>query len=382
MSEGTASEDTQTEATQTEATQTEATQTKATHHEPGTPAWADLGTTDAEAAVAFYAGLFGWEAENTPAGQAGTYVICRRDGKDVVALYEQDEGMRSRGVPPLWLVYFSVDDVTAAAQQVQEAGGTVHAQPFDVAEAGRMALVQDPTGAMFGLWQPGNRAGAEILHQPGAMDWFELATNDPEKAGQFYEQVFGWSVNSEEYDGTPYTTCLRGEEPVAGILPADALPEDVAPNWSVYFAVEDCAAAVEMAQNSGGQLLFGPHEMPRVGQFAGLRDPQGAAFAVIQPTSGEDEESDEKSSDSEQSGERDESESESQSESKSKSESESEGSEDSSDASGKGEDEQSDDAQQEGESDEKGEPSEELREKNQDSGEAQADGTTDDEGVR
>ena len=120
------------------------------------------------------------------------------------------------------------------------------------------------------------------------MDWFELATNDPEKAGAFYEQVLGWTVNAEEFDGTPYTTCLRGEEPVAGILPAEALPEGVPPNWSVYFAVEDCAAVVEKAQQTGGELLFGPHDMPRVGRFAGLRDPQGAAFAVIQPTSPED----------------------------------------------------------------------------------------------
>ena len=198
--------------------------------------------------------------------------------------------MRSRGVPPLWLVYFSVDDVSAAAAKAQEAGGTVHAQPFDVAQAGRMALVQDPTGAMFALWQAGSRAGAEVLHEPGTLDWFELATNDPEKAGEFYEQVLGWSVNAEEFDGTPYTTCLLGEQPVAGILPAEALGEDVAPNWGVYFAVEDCAATVEKAQSSGGELVFGPLDMPRVGQFAGLRDPQGAAFAVIQPTSADDDE--------------------------------------------------------------------------------------------
>src|SRR3954468_19127273 len=254
-----------------------------TKHEAGTPSWADLGTTDAEAAVGFYSALFGWEAENTPAGPAGTYVLCRREGKDVVGLYEQNEAMRSRGVPPLWLIYISVDDIAAATRAVEEAGGTVHAQPFDIADAGRMSLVQDPTGAMFGLWEAKNRPGAQVLHEPGAMDWFELATNDAEKAGEFYEKVLGWEVKTEDFGGTEYTTCWSGESAVAGILPAASLPEDVPPNWSVYFAVEDCAAAVEQATSSGGELVFGPQDMPSVGQFAGLRDPQGAAFAVIQP---------------------------------------------------------------------------------------------------
>jgi predicted enzyme related to lactoylglutathione lyase len=375
-----------------------------TKHEAGTPSWADLGTTDSEAAVAFYAGLFGWEAENTPAGPAGTYVMCRLGGKDVVGLYEQDEAMRSRGVPPLWLVYISVDDVAAAAKAVEEAGGTVHAQPFDVAEAGRMALVQDPTGAMFGLWQAGNRAGAEVLHQPGAMDWFELATNDPEKAGTFYEQVLGWTVNAEEFDGTPYTTCLRGEEPVAGILPAEALPEGVAPNWSLYFAVEDCAATVEKAQQTGGELLFGPHEMPRVGQFAGLRDPQGAAFAVIQPTSTDDGSEDQSEGDrsegegSEGEGSKGEGSEDERSEAEeSESErSEGEGSEgEQSEGEGsKGEDSQAHPVEgaQSGGSDDggndtshdtgSGEANEQVAEEKNDRGEAQADGQEDDSGIR
>src|SRR3954469_20651883 len=254
-----------------------------TKHEAGTPSWADLGTTDAEAAVGFYSALFGWEAENTPAGPAGSYVLCRREGKDVVGLYEQNEAMRSRRGPPIWLIYISVDDIAEATRAVEEAGGTVHAQPFDLAEAGRMALVQDPTGAMCGLWEAKNRPGAQVLHEPGAMDWFELATNDAEKAGEFYEKVLGWEVKTEDFGGTEYTTCWSGESAVAGILPAASLPEGVPPNWSVYFAVEDCAATVAKATDEGAQVLFGPHEAPSVGQFAGLRDPQGAAFAIIQP---------------------------------------------------------------------------------------------------
>src|SRR4051812_42186030 len=254
-----------------------------TKHAAGTPSWADLGTTDAEAATAFYSNVFGWETEKTSAGPAGDYVLCRLDGALVAGLYEQDQAMKQRGVPPMWLVYVSVDDVVAAAAAVPDGGGTVHGQPFEVGDAGRMALVQDPTGAMFALWQARKRPGAEAMHAPGAMDWFELATDDPEKAGAFYEQVLGWDVQREEFDGTAYTTCRVGDEAVAGILPGESLPEGVPPNWSVYFAVEDCAATIEKAQQAGAELIFGPQDMPSVGQFAGLRDPQGAAFAVIQP---------------------------------------------------------------------------------------------------
>jgi predicted enzyme related to lactoylglutathione lyase len=223
------------------------------------------------------------------------------------------------------------------------------------------------------------------------MDWFELATNDPEKAGAFYEQVLGWTVNSEEFDGTPYTTCLRGEEPVAGILPAEALPEGVPPNWSVYFAVEDCTAVVEKAQQTGGELLFGPHEMPRVGRFAGLRDPQGAAFAVIQPTSPEDSSGDEADGESEGGksegadgadgkSEGAEDKAEGKSEGKDGAEGKSEGKHESDDkAASKDE---PDDAVQDGEADTKGEPNEELKKQNEDRGEAQADGQSDDSGVR
>src|ERR1700712_3383861 len=343
----------------------------------GTPSGAALGTTDGLAATGFYAGVFGWEAENTPSGPAGIYTLLRQGGKDVAALYEQNDAMKQRGVPPLWLVYIAVDDASATGQKGLDAGGTVPPQTFHGAEAGRMALVQDPAGAMFGLWQAGSRKGAEVLHEPGALDWFELATNDPEAAGAFYEQVLGWTVNAEEFDGTPYTTCLRGEEPVAGILPAEALPEGVPPNWSVYFAVEDCAATVEKAQQTGGELIFGPHEMPRVGRFAGLRDPQGAAFAVIQPTSPEDTSGDESEAGESGAGESDAGESDESS----KPEGASEG-QDKSEGKAKSGGDEPDDAVQDGEAETRGEPNEELKEQKKDRGQAQADGQSDDSEVR
>jgi predicted enzyme related to lactoylglutathione lyase len=256
--------------------------TDVTSHEPGTPSWADLGTTDGKAAKEFYSNLFGWEAEDSPTDdQGGIYTIFKVDGKRVAALYEQGQEMREREVPPMWLTYVTVANADEAAQAAEKAGGKVHAQPFDVLESGRMALLQDPTGAMIAIWQAKEHPGAEKLHEPGALDWFELSTNDPDKAGEFYEQVFGWTRETQDLGTGPYVVCSRGDQPVAGIPPKESLPEGVPPNWSVCFQVDDCDATLEKAKEAGAEVQFGPVEIQGVGKFAVIKDPQGAHFTVL-----------------------------------------------------------------------------------------------------
>jgi predicted enzyme related to lactoylglutathione lyase len=144
---------------------------------PGVFCWADLGTTDAAAAKAFYTGLLGWEAEDLAAGDDGVYTMFRRDGRDVAALYEM--GAEERGeLPPHWSSYVSVDDVEAVAARARELGATVVAEPFDVTDSGRMAVVRDPGGAIVHLWQAGRHIGAGCVNEPGCMVWNELATPD------------------------------------------------------------------------------------------------------------------------------------------------------------------------------------------------------------
>ena len=138
---------------------------KRERYEPGTFCWVDLQTTDREGAKAFYGALFGWEAEDMPAGDAGTYTMLRLDGDEVCGLYEMETARSEQGTPPHWFSYVSVEDADATASRASELGGTVFGEAFDVGDAGRMAFVQDPTGAMLGVWQPRQRiarAGSTI----------------------------------------------------------------------------------------------------------------------------------------------------------------------------------------------------------------------------
>jgi uncharacterized protein len=251
-----------------------------TSYAPGTPCWVDLGTPDIEAAVAFYGGLFGWEIpEPENAEQAGGYRQAMLRGKPVAGVMP----LMQEGQPPAWSSYVSVEDAEATTAKVTEAGGTVIAEPMEVLDLGKMAVFADPTGAVFGIWQPGTFIGAEIVTEPGALSWNELNTRDLGAAKAFYGAVFGWEFEDNDMGemGT-YTTLKLGDDMVGGMLDMGArgVPEQVPAHWQVYFAVGDTDAAVEQAKQGGGSVMVEPMEVP-AGRFAILTDPFGASFAVI-----------------------------------------------------------------------------------------------------
>ena len=245
--------------------------------EPGRFCWPELATTDQEAAKRFYCEIFGWTAEDAPAGPGMTYTMLKLRGKDVGALHSR--GGREAEVPPHWNVYVSVASADEAAAKVRMLGGTVLGQPFDVMEAGRMALLQDPTGAAFCVWQGRNHIGARIVDEPGSMCWCEVATNDPRKAAAFYSGLFGWALKRS---GDGYTELVRAGVSIGGIMEMGADWGDLPPHWLTYFAVEDCDATAERAHELGAQDRVPPKDIPNVGGFAVLIDPQGAPFAIVQ----------------------------------------------------------------------------------------------------
>ncbi|GAC1330429.1 MAG: VOC family protein [Mycobacteriales bacterium] len=249
-------------------------------YQPGTPSWVDLGTTDAEAATAFYTELFGWTSEDLPSGPESTYTMLSKGGKLVAALYQQSEDMREGGVPPAWLTYVTVEDVDAAAGAVPTHGGTVMGQPFDVLDSGRMVMVAEPSGSTFVLWQPVKHAGAELVNEPGAMCWNEIITRDTDTAAAFFDGLLGWSAKEEDMGGTTYVTFSVEDRQLAGMMPMTEEMGDAPPSWLTYFAVEDCDAAVAKAKELGAEVVSKPMDVPP-GRFACLRDPQGAPFAVI-----------------------------------------------------------------------------------------------------
>lgn len=254
--------------------------TEVTRHEPGSFSWAELATSDPRAAKAFYTALFGWTAVDSPMGPGPEEVYTRLqlDGKDVAALYRMMQEQAARGVPPNWLCYVTVASADETARKARELGGTVLAEPFDVEDYGRMAMLQDPEGAVFAVWQPKRHIGIQRVDEPGTPCWSELSTRDAAKAGKFYTGLFGWGLKTSD---PAYAEITRGGVPIGGILPMGPEMQGVPPHWGVYFQVADCDAAAARAKALGATVCFGPQDVANVGRFAVVQDPQGAAFSVI-----------------------------------------------------------------------------------------------------
>jgi uncharacterized protein len=251
-----------------------------TSYAPGTPSWVDHGSPDLDASVEFYGALFGWDVpESENSEQFGGYRQAMKGDKPVGGMMP----LMQEGQPPAWTTYVSVEDADATAAAVTEAGGSVIAEPMDVADLGRMAIFADPTGAVFGVWQPGAFPGAGVVNEPGALSWNELNTRDPEVAKAFYGAVFGWDFKEDDMGemGT-YTTLMLGEDMVGGMLDMSerGVPEQVPAHWQIYFAVEDTDATIDQARERGGSVMVEPVDIP-AGRFSILTDPHGASFAVI-----------------------------------------------------------------------------------------------------
>jgi uncharacterized protein len=248
-----------------------------TQYTPGTFCWTDLTTTDQAGAKGFYGDLLGWEFEDFPVGQGAVYSMARIDGKDVAAISPQPQAMRETGAPPTWNSYVWVESTDAAAARARELGGRVVTEPFDVMGAGRMAVIQDPQGAFFMLWQPKDHKGAQLVNAPGALCWNELGTTDMDAAAAFYRELFGWQVEPFEGSPDPYLVIRNQGRGNGGIRPV--MPPEAPPHWAVYFAVGDLDAALARVQELGGVKHTDPIQLP-MARIAAAGDPRGATFLL------------------------------------------------------------------------------------------------------
>jgi predicted enzyme related to lactoylglutathione lyase len=259
-------------------------------YEFGVPCWVDTAQPDVDAAMDFYAELFGWEFAGPgemPGDPPGRYYVARVRGRDVAGVSSMPAG---GDAPVAWTTHVSVDSVERAAERVAAAGGTVIAPPFEVPPAGRMAVVSDPAGAVFGAWEPGDRHGAQVVNEPSAWSMSRLQTPDPGGAKAFYGDVFGWQTEAFEMgDQQAELWRLPGyvggepEQPVArDVVAVMAASNGGAPaQWNVDFWIADADRAVATAERLGGEALMGPIDLPGF-RMAALRDPQGAVFSVSQ----------------------------------------------------------------------------------------------------
>ncbi|MCZ6691004.1 MAG: VOC family protein [Planctomycetota bacterium] len=251
-------------------------------HAPGTFCWAELSTSDAAGAKSFYSELMGWETHDDPIPGAGTYTMCILEGGNVGALYELTPEMKSQGVKPHWLSYVTVESASASAGKAKELGGTVIKDAFDVFDIGSMAVLQDPTGATLALWQPKKHQGtAHTDGKPGSVCWNELATRDMDRAGKFYADLFGWNPMVKDMGPHKYTMMMNGEEQAAGILQMSEEWGEMPSHWMVYFSVANCDSSAEKAKGLGAEVKVPPTDIPPVGRFSVIQDPQGAICSII-----------------------------------------------------------------------------------------------------
>lgn len=242
-----------------------------TSHAPGTFSWAELATSDVDAAKTFYTRVFGWEYRDDTIEGGQVYSTVQRDGKDVAALF-------TSGEPPHWNCYVTVESADASAKRAVELGATMAAEPFDVMTFGRMAVILDTVGAGLCLWEPKSHIGATLVNTSGSMTWADLITPDPERSADFYGELFGWTTE-ELPDGNGYRVISNDGRGNGGMMPLDPRMGATPPSWMPYFGHDDVRGLVEDVAGFGGQVLSGPMKMWE-GTIAVFADPLGAAFAV------------------------------------------------------------------------------------------------------
>ena len=247
-----------------------------------TPIWLDLSSGDPAGSREFYAKLFGWKVDVNPDPQYGGYALAKLSGKDVAGIGPKQD---PHG-PSAWLVYIGTKDADDTVKKAKAAGGHVIVEPMQVGPQGRMVVIQDPSGAFLGAWEPGEMKGAQVMNAPNTFGWTELNARGIDKAKTFYQQVFGWSPKKSEQTGggsdlPEYTEFqVNGESIAGGMEMNPQMPAEVPSYWMPYFEVADVDKAFGKAKELGAQEMVAPQDFPG-GRFAIVSDPQGASLGLL-----------------------------------------------------------------------------------------------------
>ena len=231
----------------------------------GVPCWVDTWQDDGEAGARFYSELLGWEIEGGDVGDGRSYRMCNLRRRNAAGIGSP----RPAGVAgaPAWTTYVWVDDVDGALATAIEAGGSAVLEPFESLDGGRMALIEDPQGAVFGIWRPGEHRGAQVVNEFGAWSMSPLQSPDPEASKRFY---------AADVPGEPEQPVPRD---VVAVL-TEAGPGQPT-GWIVDLWVDDVDAVAARAADLGGTVVVPPTDRPRAGvRAASIVDPAGAAFTV------------------------------------------------------------------------------------------------------
>lgn len=243
----------------------------------GTFVWEELITSDVMAARGFYGTVLGWSSTSHPIGDGKSYTMFAA-GEHTVA-----GGFETTDIPPAWGTYVGVDSADAAAARARELGAEVLREPFDVMEFGRMATFKDPAGAAINVWQAKGDEGTPPPAVHGAVAWHETRSRNLEASLSFYRELFGWTAEPHEMGTFTYWILSRDDQQVGGAMQISAEMGDMPSHWAITFQVDDADAAFAAATANGATVLMEPEDIPGVGRYAGLLDPQGAAFGIMTP---------------------------------------------------------------------------------------------------
>lgn len=251
----------------------------------GAPCWFELSSTDPGASKAFYAAVFGWSSEDIDMGEMGIYCSLKNANGTVAALWQMPAEQQAAGVPSYWGVYFQVADADASTAAALADGAELLVPVMEVGGHGRMAVLRDPTGAVFNLWQSTSSGGGQMaMFEDHAIGWVELATRDSARAADFYSKLLGWSLRGSDMpmpEDSSYTHYTIGETQYGGILQMNAMWEGIAPSWAIYVLVPDVDACLVQAIDAGGKVVVPAFDAAGVGRIAMIADPTGANCYVI-----------------------------------------------------------------------------------------------------
>lgn len=247
--------------------------------------WYELMTPDAEGAKAFYDAVVGWNISEGAPEFGGYRMIGRSDGGNAGGVLPLTDEMQQHGARPTWLGYVSVADVDQSVTAIGQAGGKGLMPAFDIPNVGRIALVADPQGAPFYVMKPTppEPKSQSDVFSPDAQQrvgWNELSTSDPVAARKFYTDQFGWG-SDEFMDMGEMGEYRFLEQDGTRIGALCGVMQGQPPKWRFYFRVPSIAKAKDTAEQQGGTIHMGPHQVPTGDYIIIGSDPQGAEFALV-----------------------------------------------------------------------------------------------------
>ena len=250
--------------------------------------WIDFASPDPDGAKIFYQKVFGWNYSETPMPCGGVYtMISTVDGDGVGGLFLMPDEMKQAGVPPHISNYIEVENVDDFTKKANDLGATIKMEPFDIFDYGRMAVVIDPTGGHFALWQSkshGSDCEGKMANREthGMFCWQELMTTNVDRATDFYKDLLGWDYSTMDMGDQNYTLIKNQGDDIGGIMMLPPEMKDVPPHWKTYFTVTDIDETIAVIKDSGGNILMGPQDIPETGQFAVCIAPDGTVFCLFQ----------------------------------------------------------------------------------------------------